>query len=192
MRRSPSGGIFSGNCSTVTRPAGAANVISGAFEGRIVIVSCSESGGTHSSNDSEVTLSSARTEKAACARTQPSSKKPIASPKGTTRLCASMRADCGWPSTPAKKSEPIVMVNGPLMFVMFHDASAEPVSAEQRHRIAGRGRFAVAPGGYPVLVPVFDRVGERFTASLLSIGLMRLVFYFFTAKSHRDRSAGDL
>jgi len=87
--------------STVTRPAGAANVISGAFEGRIVI-SCSASGGTHSSNDSEVTLSSARTEKAACARTQPSSKKPIASPKGTTRLCASMRAECGCPSTPAK------------------------------------------------------------------------------------------
>src|SRR5207248_1309158 len=65
MRRSPSGGISSGNCSTVTRPAGAAKVISGAFEGRIVIVSCSASGGTHSSNDSEVTLSSARTEKAA-------------------------------------------------------------------------------------------------------------------------------
>src|SRR5690242_18305106 len=35
-------------------------------------------------------------------------------------------------------------------------------------------------------------VGQRFTASLLSIGLMRQVFYFFTAKSHRDRSAGEI
>jgi hypothetical protein len=43
-------------------------------------------------------------------------------------------------------------------------------------------RYPVAPGGYPVPVFVFDRVGQHFAASLLSIGLMRLVFYFFTRK----------
>jgi len=79
------------------------------------------------------------------------------------------------------------------MFVAFHRCLSRGQSRRSKgaELPAASASLSCRIGRLPWSRFCFDRTGQRFTASLLSIGLMRPVFYFFTAKTHRDRSAGE-